>query len=176
MKRWQWFIAFFICLIVYFTNKYGQPTAQAILTRIVYTSDDLLWMRSLYQSLWADEDNVLIQVSYEPNLKVSEIQPFEEGFLIQLNETEVRARHSGIILYTGNTKKYGKLMTVYYDSIDLKVTYGFLKDIKQLPYVIVKPRDLVAYMNETEKIYIQIQRGEQILTQEETIMWLEAHD
>ena len=95
MKRWQWFIAFFICLIVYFTNQYGQPTAQAILTRIVYTSDDLLWMRSLYQSLWADEDSGMIQVSYEPNLKVSQIYPFEEGFLIQSNETEVRARQIG---------------------------------------------------------------------------------
>ena len=67
-------------------------------------------------------------------------------------------------------------MTVFYDQDEVKVTYGFLHTIEQLPYIQIKHDYLLATVNRKKEFYIQVEKEGETYTLEQTKRWLQIND
>lgn len=175
MKKWRWVLSFFICITVYIFYFTGPTYVQQFIKNLVYTSNDIVWLRQAYNSILSDPEEIIL-VDYQDSISVTSLEPLENGFVVQSNVLEIRAREKGIIIYTGTSKDLGKQITVFYDHSNVTVTYAFLREIKQLPYVTISEQDLLGTLGRDQTFYIKIEQGNQTFDEEETRVWLNVND
>ncbi|HEY4624111.1 MAG TPA: hypothetical protein VIH12_09630, partial [Solibacillus sp.] len=84
MKKWQWLIAIALFLGIAGANHFGDLTIKRAINKIVYSSDDLLYMRKLVIAFTQPKDQ---QITVTAHNSVEQLQMFEtierfnEGFL-----------------------------------------------------------------------------------------------
>lgn len=174
-KKIQWLIAIVLCLGISLIQLYAPAKIKERMHQIVYSSDDILYIRAQITKLFKEDDEIA-PVFYPSTMRFHSIESQGEGFIVQMEDMKVRSSGDGIILYTGSTKNLGKTMTVFYDQDEVKVTYGLLHTIEQLPYIQVKHDHVLATVNRTKKFYIMIEKDGEIYTLEQTKRWLQFHD
>ena len=174
-KKFQWLIAIVLCIGISLVQLYAPEKIKDRMHQIVYSSDDVLYIRSQFTKLFKDDSNIK-PVFYPSTMRFHSIEPYLDGFIVQIEDTKVRANGDGIILYTGTIKNFGKTMTVFYDQDEVKVTYGFLHTIEQLPYIQIKHDYLLATVNRKKEFYIQVEKEGETYTLEQTKRWLQIND
>ena len=174
-KKIQWLIAIVLCIGISLIQLYAPEKMKERMHQIVYSSDDILYIRAQITKLFKDEDEIA-PVFYPSTMRFHSIESHGEGFIVQMEDMKVRASGDGIILYTGTTRNLGKMMTIFYDLDEVKVTYGLLHTIEQLPYIQVKHDYVVATVNRTKTFYIMIEKDGEIYTLEQTKRWLQFND
>jgi len=174
-KKIQWLIAIVLCVGISLIQLYAPGKVKERMQQIVYSSDDILYIRAQITNLF-NEDDAIAPVFYPSTMRFHSIEPYDEGFIVQMEGMKVRASGDGIILYTGTTKSLGKMMTVFYDYEEVKVTYGLLHTIEQLPYIQVRHDYVLAEVNRTKTFYIMIEKDGEIFTLEQTKRWLQFND
>ena len=174
-KKFQWLIAIVLCIGISLVQLYAPEKIKDRMHQIVYSSDDILYIRAQITNLFKENDETA-PVFYPSTMRFYSIEPHDKGFIVQMEGMKVRANGDGIILYTGTTRELGKMMTVFYDQDEVKVTYGFLHTIEQLPYIQIKYDYLLATVNRKKEFYIQIEKDGETYTLEQTKRWLQIND
>ena len=174
-KKIQWLIAIVLCIGISLVQLYAPEKINERVQQIVYSSDDILYIRAKITNLFKEDDEIA-PVFYPSTMRFRSIEPHHEGFIVQMDGMKVRANGDGIILYTGTTKTLGKMMTVFYDYEEVKVTYGLLHTIEQLPYIQVKHEYVLAEVNRKKEFYIMIEKDGETYTLEQTKRWLQFND
>lgn len=132
---------------------------QKPLTQYVTSGQDFLVMKKWVASYFDQPQDELLTVNYEEKaLSLYEsIQPFDEGAIISYSQPiAIEAEKSGLVIFTGITRKTGKTMTVLYDDGD-EVTYGFVGSFAKLPYTSVRRGDTLALLDE-ETMFLMVKR------------------
>ena len=173
-KKIQWLIAIVLCIGISLTQLYAPEKIKERMHQIVYSSDDILYIRSQITKLF--EEDPITPVFYPTTMRFQSIESYGDGFIVQVEDMKVRSSGDGIILYTGSTRSLGKTMTVFYDLDEVKVTYGLLHTIDQLPYIQVEHDYVLGTVNRTKKFYIMIEKDGEIYTLDQTKSWLQFHD
>lgn len=174
-KKIQWLIAIVLCIGISLIQLYAPGKVKERMHQIVYSSDDILYIRAQFTKLF-NEDDGIAPVFYPSTMHFHSIEPYNNGFIVEMEDMKVRANGDGIILYTGSTRTLGKLITVFYDQDEVKVTYGLLHSIEQLPYIQVKHDYVLATVNRTKKFYIMIEKDGETYNLEQTKRWLQFND
>lgn len=174
-KKWKWFSAFFLCVIVLIAIRLEESGHIDInVKEIVYSSHDLTIMRNVLRELFGEEKpkiTVSSDIINEELLTFSSVKPYEEGFLLTYDEPiPIIAINNGLVVYTGHSKKIGKTISIYYED-DTTVTYGYVDSFSILPYTTVEKGKTVAN-KESGDLYIQIEKDGKIFNLEETLTWL----
>ena len=172
MKYWRWFVSALLILTILISYNIGTPNVQMFIRSVVFSTDDFIWLRQVVHS-FMDEEEQVIPVTTNRIISYEEIEPYEDGFLVKTSDDQIRSFSEGIILFTGSTKEYGKMVNIYYDAEQLYVSIGFLHELKQLPYVVVQEGDLIGTLNRRKEFYIQLKQNDKVLTYEETLQWLQ---
>ena len=172
MKYWRWFVSALLILTILVSYNVGTPNVQMFIKSVVFSTDDFIWLRQVVHS-FMDEEEQVIPVATNRIISYEEIEPYEDGFLVKTSGDQIRSFSEGIILFTGSTKEYGKMVNIYYDAEQLYVSIGFLHELKQLPYVVVQEGDLIGTLNRKKQFYIQLKQNDRVLTYEETLQWLQ---
>lgn len=176
VKKWQWLVALIICAIVYLGQNSSNEAVQQTISRVVYSSEDISFMRSTIKELFLEESKIEVAapVYGTEMLKFVTISRYDEGYLLEFEEGQtLRALNNGIIVYTGHTATTGKVLSVLYDN-SCTVTYGYLDHFTNLPYSTISKGDALA-TKEAGSLYIQIECDGKILNLEETIEWLKQY-
>ncbi len=174
-KKIQWLIAIVLCIGISFVQLYAPEKVKERMHQIVYSSDDILYVRGQITKLFKEEDEIA-PVFYPTTMRFHSIEPQGDGFIVQMEGMKVRAGGEGIILYTGTTRSLGKMMTVFYDQDEVKVTYGLLHTIDQLPYIQVRHDYVLGTVNRKKTFYIMIEKDGESYTLEQTKRWLQFND
>ncbi|MER1959147.1 MAG: hypothetical protein ABS942_17320 [Solibacillus sp.] len=178
MKKWQWLIAIALFLSVASTNYFGDLTIKRTINKIVYSSDDLAYMRKMVVAFTKDKDEQLAvsaHTSIEQLQLFETIERFNEGVLLTYKEPFVlNALYDGLIVFTGHTRYNGKSMSVVYDN-GVTVTVGFVDEFFVLPYTTVSKGTILATKKNGE-LYLQIEKEGVILNMEQTIKWLKERE
>ena len=178
-KRWKWIAAILLCAIVLFGNRLQEQGQIAVdVERIVYSSEDLTFMRNLLRDVFGDEDETKITVSTEAInqelLSFVAIKPYDNGYLLTYEESiPILAIQNGLVVYTGHTKNTGETISVYYED-DTTVTYGNVDLFSLLPYTSIERGSTIAN-KESGDLYIKIERDGKVLNLEETLQWMKEH-
>lgn len=172
MKYWRWFVSALLILTILISYNIGTPNVQMFIKSVVFSTDDFIWLRQVVHS-FMDEEEQLMPVVTNRIISYEEIEPYQDGFLVKTSDDQIRSFSEGIILFTGSTKEYGKMVNIYYDKEQLYVSIGLLHELKQLPYVVVQEGDLIGTLNRKNQFYIQLKQNDQVLTYEETLQWLQ---
>ena len=172
MKYWRWFVSAFLIFTILITYNIGTPNVKMFIKSIVFSTDDFIWLRQAMHS-FIDEEEQVIPVTANRIVTYEEIEPYEDGFLVKTGEEQIRSFSEGIILFTGSTKEFGKMATIYYDAEQLFVSIGYLHELKQLPYVVIQEGDLIGTLDRKKQFYIQLKQNDKILNYEETLQWLQ---
>lgn len=174
LKKWQWLIASVLFVIVYSFYSYGDLSAKRIVNKVVYSSEDLLFMRTLLLNIRLNNDE---QVAVSAHSSIEHLQTFEtierynNGYLLSYEQPFVlNALYNGLVVFTGHTKYNGKSMSVLYDT-GVTVTFGYVDEFYVLPYTTVTKGTILA-TKKTGKLYIQIEQDGNILNMEQTTKWL----
>ena len=174
LKKWQWLIAIALFLSVASVNYFGDLSMKRTIHKIVYSSDDLVYMRKMVVALTKDKDERLAVTAHSSieQLQLFEtIERYNEGFLLTYKEPFVlNALYDGLIVFTGHTKYNGKSMSIVYDN-GVTMTYGFVDDFYVLPYTTVSKGTILATKKGGE-LYLQIEKQGVLLNMEQTIEWL----
>ncbi len=174
-KKIQWLIAIVLCVGISLVQLYAPEKIKERMQQIVYSSDDVLYARAQITKLFKEDDEIA-PVFYPSTMRFHSIDPHLDGFIVQMEGMKVRASGDGIILYTGTSKTLGKMMTVFYDYEEVKVTYGLLNTIDQLPYIQVKHDYVLGEVNRKQSFYIMIEKNGERYSLEQTKRWLQFHD
>lgn len=174
-KKIQWLIAIVLCIGISLIQLYAPEKIKERMQKIVYSSDDILYIRAQITNLFKENDETA-PVFYPSTMRFYSIEPHDKGFIVQMEGMKVRASGDGIILYTGTTRELGKMMTVFYDYDEVKVTYGLLQSIEQLPYIQVKNDYVLAEVNRKKTFYIMIEKDGEAYNLEQTKRWLQFND
>lgn len=174
LKSWKWIAASVIIISLFVVQTVGPKSWQEKLDRFIYHSDDFLYMRAFIYSF--KEENQLVPVVYMPKHKLISMENAEDGFIVEIDQSMIRAQARGIILYTGNTKHLGNVMTVYYDDAEVKVTYGMLGDIEQYPFTLVYPEYILATLKSSNKFFLSVEKNGRMLEKDEVERWLIYND
>lgn len=176
VKKWQWFLALIVCAVVYIGQNSSNEAIQKTISRVVYSSEDIAFMRSTIKELFLEDGTIEVAspVYGTEMLKFVTISRYDEGYLLDFEEDlTLKALNNGIIVYTGHTPTTGKVLSVLYDN-SCTVTYGYLDHFANLPYSSVTKGDIIA-TKEAGSLYIQIECEGEILNLEQTIEWLKQH-
>lgn len=178
LKKWQWLIAIALFLGIAGANYFGDLTVKRTINKIVYSSDDLLYMRKLVVAITQPEDQ---QITVTAHNSVEQLQMFEtierfnEGFLLTYKEPFVlNALYNGLIIFTGHTQYNGKSISVIYDN-GMTMTFGFVDEFYVLPYTTVSKGTVIATKKSGE-LYIQIEKDGVIWNMEQTTKWLKDRE
>lgn len=178
-EKWKWIAAFFLCLSV-FTGNYlhEQGKISIDVKKIVYSSEDLTFMRNLLREIFYREMDDTITVSSEPVnqelLTFVQVKPFQNGYLFTYEQAvPLIAVEQGLVVYTGHSKDTGKTISVYYED-DTTVTYGNVDSFSLLPYTSIERGSTIGN-KEPGDLYIQVEKDGNILNLEDTLLWMKEH-
>lgn len=176
MKKWQWFMACVLFSTILAFNTFGDITVKRTIKRVVYSSEDLLIMRSVLSDLAFPQDKQ-VPVSVEPDESIEQllgflmIERYNKGFLLSYEEPLLlKALYDGLIVFTGHTQYNGKTISVLYEN-GITVTFGHVDQFSVLPYMTVSKGELIA-VKEKGQLYIQIEKDGEIYNLEQTTEWL----
>ena len=164
LKKWQWLIASVLLLTIFLCNTYGNLVVKRSVNKIVYSSEDLLFMRSVIMDIgFRNEQQVPVSAdpSIEQLLTYQSIERYNEGFLLSYEQPIVlTALYDGLIVFTGHTRYNGKTISILYGN-GITVTFGY----------VVSKGTLIA-TKEAGKLYIQIEENGVFLDIKQTTQWL----
>lgn len=177
MKKWQWAVAFLICLIVWGTTLAPSTKTAKLIERIVYSEDDLTFMRNTLRNVFVSKERQIEVAAYpgsEELLSFESVQPSNKGYLLTFEQAiRIFALQNGIVVFTGHTKQTGKTISVYYDD-DTTVTFGYVDNFSLLPYTAVSIGEVLA-TKQAGELYIEIEQRGVTLNLEQTLSWLKEH-
>lgn len=131
-------------------------------TQYVTSGKDFMVMKKWVVSFFNDtqDDKIVVTAELNPEEPFSayeSMQPYKDGVIVSYTvPMAIEARGSGLIIFTGFTRRSGKTVTVLYDDGD-EVTYGYVGEFSKLPYTTVKKGDTLALMDEGA-IYLMVKR------------------
>ncbi|NLY78693.1 MAG: M23 family metallopeptidase [Lysinibacillus sp.] len=178
-QKWKWIAAFFLCVLVLMGNYLQEQGKLSIdLKKIVYSSEDLTFMRNVLREIFQQEIDDTITVSSEPInqelLTFVQVKPYEKGYLFTYEQTiPIIAIDHGLIVYTGHSKDTGKTISVYYED-NTTVTYGNVDSFSLLPYTSIERGSTIGN-KEPGDLYIQVEKDGNILNLEDTLLWMKEH-
>ena len=174
LKKWQWLIASVLFVTIYLCEMYGNLPTKRMIHQIVYSSEDLVLIRSVLMDITFQEDDkipVSVDPSIEQLLMYQTIERYNKGFLLTYEQPLLlNALYDGLIVFTGHTKYNGKTISILYEN-GLTVTFGFVDQFEVLPYTPVSKGTLLA-SKEKGKLYIQIEQDGAIFNMEQTTRWI----
>ncbi len=177
MKKWQWAVAFLICLIVWSTTLAPSTKTAKLIERIVYSEDDLTFMRNTLRNVFVSKERQIEVTAYpgsEELLSFVAIQPYGKGYSLTFEQAiRIFALQNGIVVFTGHTKQTGKTISIYYDD-DTTVTFGYVDHFSLLPYTAVNIGEVLA-TKQAGELYIEIEQRGVTLNLEQTLTWLKEH-
>ncbi|MED3763815.1 M23 family metallopeptidase [Ureibacillus terrenus] len=178
-KKWKWIAAFFLCAGVLVSNYlYSSGKISFDVKKIVYSSEDLTFMRNLLREIFDKESKDTIAVSSDPInqelLTFVQVKPYYKGYLLTYEEAvPLIAVDHGLVVYTGYNKDTGKTISVYYED-NTTVTYGNVDSFSLLPYTSIERGSIIG-KKEAGDLYIQVEKDGNILNLEETLTWMKEH-
>ncbi|WP_052344293.1 hypothetical protein [Bacillus ndiopicus] len=174
MKRWQWGIAFIFCAVVWGTTQLPETKTTSFIKRIVYSQDDLTFMRNTLRSISIFEGKKVEVADYpevREMLSFTAIQPNNQGYVLTYEQAvSLYALQNGIVVFTGFTKETGQTISIFYED-NTTVTYGFIDSFSLLPYTTIAVNELIA-TKQAGDLYIRIEKDNQVLDLEKTLTWL----
>lgn len=179
-KKWKWIGAGLLCVAVLATNHLQQNgQINTDIRKIVYSSEDLNFMRNVLREAFGTEEDPTIAVSQEAIdnqlLSFIAVKPFDDGYLLTFEKPlPILAIENGLVVYTGHNTNIGRTISVYYEN-NTTVTYGFLDSFTVLPYTSVAKGQTIANKDEAGDLYIQIETNGKSLNLEETIKWMREY-
>jgi len=178
-KKWKWIAALFLCICVLAGNHLQETGKIPVdVKRIVYSSEDLTFMRNMLREIFDKDSKDTIAVSSEPInqelLTFVQAKPYYKGYLFTYEESvPLVAIDHGLVVYTGYSKDTGKTISVYYED-DTTVTYGNVDSFSLLPYTSIERGSTIG-KKEPGDLYIQVEKDGNILNLEETLLWMKEH-
>lgn len=177
MKKWQWAVAFLICLIVWSTTLAPSTKTAKLIERIVYSEDDLTFMRNTLRNVFVSKERQIEVAAYpgsEELLSFVSIQPYGKGYSLTFEQAiRIFALQNGIVVFTGHTKQTGKTISIYYDD-DTTVTFGYVDHFSLLPYTAVSAGEVLA-TKQAGELYIEVEQRGVTLNLEQTLAWLKEN-
>ncbi|WP_107841924.1 hypothetical protein [Metasolibacillus meyeri] len=174
MKRWRWGIAFIFCVVVWGTTQLPETKTTSVIKRIVYSQDDLTFMRNTLRNITIFEGKKVEVADYPERremLSFTAIQPSDQGYLMTYEQAvNLFALQNGIVVFTGYTKETGQTISIFYDD-NTTVTYGFIDSFSLLPYTTIATNEHVA-TKQAGDLYVRIEKDSQVLDLEQTLAWL----
>ena len=175
MRRWQVVAALLLGLLLYVIQLNPSFPYRSTILETIYEPSDFQEVRQYVSSLIPIDNK--IEVTYMPPIvwPITATRSMENGYLLTLDQPiTIHAKESGIVYFTGHTKDLGAIIRVKYDS-GQDVTYGFLSEIKVLPYSLLQPNDLIG-MKVAGDIYIEVEDEDKHYTYEQIEAWLHNGD
>ena len=178
-KTWKWIAAILLCAIVLIGNRLQQQGQISVdIQKIVYSSEDLTFMRNFLREVVGKDIEPTITVSSEAInqelLTFVAIKPYDSGYLLTYEQSiPILAIENGLVVYTGHSKHTGKTISVYYED-DTTVTYGNVDSFSLLPYTSIERGGVIAN-KEPGDLYIKIELDGEVLNLEETLKWMKEH-
>ncbi|MEK4426394.1 hypothetical protein [Solibacillus sp. FSL K6-1523] len=176
MKKWQWIIASVLFFTILGFNTFGDITVKRTIKRVVYSSEDLIFMRAVLSDI-AFPENKQVTVNATPDESIEQllayamIERYNDGFLLSYEEPLLlKALYDGLIVFTGHTKYNGKTISIIYED-GTTVTMGYVDQLSVLPYMPVSKGEVIA-VKEKGKLYIQIEKDGEVYNIEQTTKWL----
>lgn len=154
-------------------SRIHHPGIQQAVQRIVYSSEDLVFIRTVLQQVIEPEEQIPVstEMSVSEMLTFVTIDRYNKGLLLTYEQAiPLQALYNGLIVFTGHTKYTGKTLTVLYNE-GTSVTYGFVDELALLPYTPVNAGDELARKNKGQ-LYIQVEQNGAILKMDEILLWL----
>ena len=176
LSKWRWWAATLLFIVIVVASEVKQPAVQQVIHRVVYSSEDLIFVRTALQQLFLRSEQIPVstQVSTEELLTFVSMERFNDGILLTYDQPiAVQAFFDGLIIFTSYTKDTGKTLTVLY-SEGTTVTYGFIDELMRLPYTSLSAGEVIV-QKQPGSLYIQVERNGAILNMEETVAWLKEH-
>lgn len=174
LKKWQWLIASLLFITVYLCDTYGNLSMKRAINQFVYSSEDLVLIRSVLMDITFQEDKkipVTVDPSIEQLLMYQTIEHYNKGFLLAYEQPILlNALYDGLIVFTGHTKYNGKTISILYEN-GLTVTFGYVDQFEVLPYTPVSKGVPIA-TKEKGKLYIQIEQDGALFDMKQTTDWL----
>lgn len=174
LKKWQWLIASVLLLTIFLFDTFGNLTVKRNINKVVYSSEDLVFMRALIMDIGFQKDQsipVSAHPSVEQLLTYNSIERYNKGFLLSYEQPIIlNALYDGLVVFTEHTQYNGKTVSVLYEN-GLTVTFGYVDQFALLPYTAVSKGAMIA-TKESGKLYIQIERNGEIFNLEQTTEWL----
>jgi len=178
-KKWKWIVAVLLCAAVLIGSRL-QDSGQIHfdVKKIVYSSEDLTFMRNFLRGVFGKDQDSTITVSTETVnnelLSFVAVKPYNNGYLLTYEEAiPIIAIENGLVVYTGHSKHTGKTVSVFYED-DTTVTYGNVDSFSLLPYTSIEKGSTLAN-KEVGDLYIQIEKDGNILNLEQTIEWMKEY-
>lgn len=178
-NKWKWIAAFFLCIGVLISNHLHETGRISIdVKKIVYSSEDLTFMRKMLREIFDKNAQDTIAVSSGPVnqelLSFVQVKPYFKGYLFTYEEpVPLIAIDHGLVVYTGYSKDTGKTISVYYED-ETTVTYGNVDSFSLLPYTSIERGSTIG-KKEPGDLYIQVEKDGNILNLEETLSWMKEH-
>nr|WP_198044655.1 peptidoglycan DD-metalloendopeptidase family protein [Lysinibacillus timonensis] len=179
-KRWKWIGAGILCITILAANHLQESGQINIdIKKIVYSSEDLNFMRNILREVFGTEQDPTIAVSSgaadNKLLSFIAVKPYDHGYLLTFEDAlPIIAIEGGLVVYTGHNTHTGKTISVYYEN-NTTVTYGFLDSFTVLPYTSVGKGQTIANKDEPGDLFVQIETGGKTLNLEETIKWMKEY-
>ncbi len=179
-KKWKWIGAGILCISVLVVNhlqENGQINMD--LKKIVYSSEDLTFMRNVLREVFVPEEDPTIAVSTDAVdnklLSFIAVKPYNDGYLLTFEQAlPIVAIENGLVVYTGHNTHTGKTISVFYEN-NTTVTYGFVDAFTTLPYTSVDKGQTIANKENVGDLYIQIETNGKRLNLDETIKWMREY-
>lgn len=178
-KKWKWIAAFLLCAIVLIANQLQERGQIGIdVKKVVYSSEDLTFMRNVLREVFGQRSDKTITVSLEAVnqelLSFVSAKPYDNGYLLTFEQAiPILAIENGLVVYTGHTKNTGKTVSVYYED-NTTVTYGNVDSFSLLPYTSIERGSTIANKEQGD-LYIKIEDDGKVLNLEETLEWMKEH-
>lgn len=175
MRRWQVVAALLLGLLLYIIQLNPSFPYRSTILETVYEPSDFQEVRQYVSSIIPTDEKM--EVTYMPPIvwPITTTKSMENGYLLTLDRPiTIHAKESGIVYFTGHTKDLGAIIRVKYDS-GQDVTYGFLSEIKVLPYSLLQTNDLIGMKLEGD-IYIEVKEEKTYYTYEQIEAWLHNGD
>lgn len=128
-------------------------------TQYVTSGADFIAMKKWVASFVDEPDAGTVPVAHgmDQLTAYESMQPYQEGVIVSYSAPHaIESQGTGLVIFTGITRRTGKTITVLYDDGD-EVTYGFVDKFSKLPYTSVKRGDTLAFMGE-EAMYLKVKR------------------
>jgi len=177
LKKWKWIGAGILCVTVLATNHLQESgKMNTDIKKIVYSSEDLNFMRNVLRDVFVTEEDPTIAVSSEAVdnelLSFVAVKPYNDGYLLTFEQAlPIVAIENGLVVYTGHNTYTGKTISVFYEN-NTTVTYGFVDAFTTLPYTSIGKGQTIANKENSGDLYIQIETNGKRLNLDETIKWM----
>lgn len=171
MSKWRWWAAALLFIVVVVVGEMELPNGQQIIHRIVYSSEDLIVVRTMLQRVFLQQEQIPASTKSMDNVSsFTSIERYKEGVFVTYEQPiGLQAFFDGLVIFTGYTKSTGKTVTILYDE-GTTVTYGFLDDLVLLPYTSLQAGELI--VQQQGSFYMQLDQNGVALSMEEIVAWL----